>query len=165
MEDKDQLIKDIFNLQEKSTNLFLSYRVEDWMKVDLTIDQLKSLIFIYSQGKISFKDLAKALGISCSNITGLADRLIQNGLLIRNQNPKDRRIQYLMLTEKGRKTIDNIKQKTNQELIRLLSTLNIEELAALEKGLSALIKSAENDVSFRHIAANIDKGNLVIAKK
>jgi len=126
MEDKDQLIKDIFNLQEKSTNLFLSYRVEDWMKVDLTIDQLKSLIFIYSQGKISFKDLAKALGISCSNITGLADRLIQNGLLIRNQNPKDRRIQYLMLTEKGRKTIDNIKQKTNQELIRLLSTLNIE---------------------------------------
>jgi DNA-binding MarR family transcriptional regulator len=146
---KDQLIKDIFNLQEKTTNLFLTYRVENWMKVDLTIDQLKSLILIYTQGKISFNELAQALGISRSNITGLADRLIQNGLLIRYQNPEDRRVQFLMLTEKGRETIDNIKQETNSEMTRLLTTLNIEELAALEKGLIALIKSAENDISFQ----------------
>jgi DNA-binding MarR family transcriptional regulator len=147
MKDNDQLIKDIFNLQEKTTNLFLTYRVENWMKVDLTIDQLKSLILIYTQGKISFNELAQALGISRSNITGLADRLIQNGLLIRYQTTEDRRVQFLMLTEKGRETIDNIKQETNSEMTRLLMTLNIEELAALEKGLIALIKAAENDIS------------------
>jgi len=149
MKDKGQLIKDIIGLQEKSNRLMLAYRVENWMKLDLTIDQLKSLIIVYSQGKISFKDLAQALGISRSNITGLADRLIQNGLLIRNQDREDRRVQYLELTDKGKEVLNNIKQEITSEVTRILTALNIEELAALEKGLSALIKSAEKDISFQ----------------
>jgi DNA-binding MarR family transcriptional regulator len=149
MKNKDRLIKDIIGLQEKSNRLVLSYRVENWMKLDLTIDQLKSLILIYSQEKISFKELARALGISRSNITGLADRLIQNGLLNRNQDPEDRRIQYLMLTAKGREIISDIKQEINKDATRVLSGLNVGELAALEKGLSALIRSAEKDVIFQ----------------
>ena len=150
MKDKDQLIQDIVGLQEKANRLVLAHRVENWMKLDLTIDQLKSLILIYSQGKISFKDLAKALDISRSNITGLADRLIQNGLLTRNQDSADRRIQYLTLTDKGREIIANIQQEMHSQATRLLTTLDIEELAALEKGLTALIKSAEKDILFQY---------------
>ncbi|MDX9774726.1 MAG: MarR family transcriptional regulator [Petrimonas sp.] len=147
---KDQFIQDIIGLQEKTNRLILAYRIENWMKLDLTIDQLKSLILIHSRGKISFKDLAKALDISRSNITGLADRLIQNGLLTRNQDSADRRIQYLTLTDKGREIIANIRQEMHSQATRLLTTLDIEELAALEKGLTALIKSAEKDTLFQY---------------
>lgn len=145
---KDGRINNILELQQKMTRRFFEYKTDRWMKVDLTIDQLKSLIFIYSNKnqRVSFKDLAGSLGISRSNITGLADRLIQNGLLTRNQDPEDRRIQYLLLTDKGAKILDDIKQEINKDATRILNTLNIEELAALEKGLSAFAESVDKDL-------------------
>jgi len=120
------------------------------MRLDLTIDQLKSLIFIQNQGKISFNELARALGITRSNITGIADRLEQNGLVARRRNTSDRRIQYLVLTDKGRELLSTIRQKVRGEERRVLEALNGEELTALEKGLSALIREAENAVSNRN---------------
>jgi MarR family transcriptional regulator, organic hydroperoxide resistance regulator len=144
MMDKPQLIDNIIGLQEKLSRLSLGCRMDNWMKLDLTIDQLKSLILIQYRGKITFKELAEALGMTRANITGIADRLIQNGLVTRRQNPSDRRFQYLMLTKKGRGILDNIKQMIVTEQTRVLSGLNMEDLAAMEKGLSAFVKSAES---------------------
>lgn len=149
MEEKDQLIKRIVDLQEKINHLVLAYRPDNWMKLDLTIDQLKSLILIHSRGKISFKDLAQALGITRSNITGIADRLEQNGMVTRNQNTADRRVQYLLLTDKGREVLDNIQQEIIAEETRILTALNIGELTSLERGLKAVIRSAEEHKLFR----------------
>lgn len=126
----------------------LAYRPDNWMKLDLTIDQLKSLILIHSRGKISFKDLAQALGITRSNITGIADRLEQNGLVTRNQNTADRRMQYLVLTDKGREVLDNIQQEVIAEETRILTALTIGELTSLERGLRAIIRSAEEHKMF-----------------
>lgn len=148
MEEKDQLIKRIVDLQEKINRLMLAYRPDNWMKLDLTIDQLKSLILIHSRGKISFKDLAQALGITRSNITGIADRLEQNGLVTRNQNTADRRMQYLVLTDKGREVLDNIQQEVIAEETRILTALTIGELTSLERGLRAIIRSAEEHKMF-----------------
>lgn len=149
MEEKGQLIDKVINLQEKVNQIVLEYRPDKWMKLDLTIDQLKSLILIHTKGKISFKDLAQFLGITRSNITGIADRLEQNGLVIRKQGSADRRIQYLMLTEKGREILNNIRQEIVKEEIRILEALNLEDLAALEKGLSAFVRAAEEHRLFR----------------
>ncbi len=144
MRDKQQLIESIIGLQEKLNCLNMAHHVENWMNLDLTIDQLKSLIIIQYKGKISFKDLAQALGITRANITGIADRLIQNHLVTKWQNPDDRRIQYLTLTDKAQTILNNIKQTIIIEETKILSILNIEDLEALEKGLSAFTRSIES---------------------
>ena len=146
MRDKQQLIDSIIGFQVTMNRLSLACQVENWMKLDLTIDQLKSLIFIQYNGKISFKDLAEALGITRANITGIADRLILNGLVTSTQNPQDRRIQYLMITKKAQRILNNIKQMIITEETKILSGLTIEDLEAMDKGLSAFVKSAENYV-------------------
>ncbi len=125
MRDKDELIENIIHLQERMNRLVMAYKIENWLKIGLTIDQLKSLIIIQGKGKASFKDLAEALGISRSNITGIADRLVQSGLITRNQNSADRRVQYLILTEKGKEILDNIKQEIIDDITRLLQNLEI----------------------------------------
>lgn len=150
MQGSAEIIDNILHLQEKINSLVLTYKADNWMRLDLTIDQLKSLIFIQNQGKISFNELARALGITRSNITGIADRLEQNGLVARRRNTSDRRIQYLVLTDKGRELLSTIRQKVRGEERRVLEALNGEELTALEKGLSALIREAENAVSNRN---------------
>lgn len=144
MKDKQQLVDSIIGLQDMMNRLSLAYPVENWMKLDLTIDQLKSLILIQYHGKISFKDIAQALGSTRGNITGIVSRLMQHGLVTRQPNPNDRRVQYLVLTEKAERILNNIKQMIITEEVNILSGLNIEDLAAMEKGLSAFVKSAEN---------------------
>jgi DNA-binding MarR family transcriptional regulator len=141
--DKQQLIDSILGLQERINCLNMACGIESWMKLDMTIDQLKSLIIIQYKGKASYKELAQALGITRANITGIADPLIQNHLVIKRQNPGDRRIQYLMLTEKAQEILNNIKQTVITEETKILSSLNIEDLAVLEKGFSAFTRSAE----------------------
>ena len=122
----------------------MAYPVEKWMKLDLTIDQLKALILIQSHDKISFKDVAQALGSTRGNVTGIVSRLIQKGLVTREPDPDDRRVQYLMLTEKAQKLLNNIKQKMITVQGNILSGLTAEDLAAMETGLSAFVKSIES---------------------
>jgi len=146
MKDKDQLVSDIFALHIKMNELVFEYKTDQWMKMDLTIDQLKSLIYLDSNRNkmISFKELAQALGITRSNVTGIADRLSRSGLTARSQNPEDRRVQFLVLTDKGKNILENIKQEINVMETRILNALSAEELAVLKKGLSAYVASAES---------------------
>ena len=144
MKDKQQLVDSIIGLQDVMNRLCMTYSMENWMKLPLTIDQLKSLMLIQHHGKISFKDIAQALGSTRGNITGIVSRLMQHGLVTRQPNPNDRRVQYLVLTEKAERILNNIKQMIITEEVNILSGLNIEDLAAMEKGLSAFVKSAEN---------------------
>ena len=122
----------------------MCYPVERWMKLDLTIDQLKALILIQSHDKISFKDVAQAFGSTRGNITGIVSRLVQKGLVTREPDPDDRRVQYLMLTAKAQKLLNNIKQKMITVQGNILSGLTAEDLAAMETGLSAFVKSIES---------------------
>ena len=144
MRDKQQLIESIFGLHEKMNRLCFIYPVDKWMKLDLTIDQLKALILIQSYKKISFKDVAQALGSTRGNITGIVSRLIQKGLITRQPDLDDRRIQYLILTEKAQKLLNNIKQRIITEQGNILSGLTLEDLEAMETGLSAFVKSIES---------------------
>lgn len=150
MKSREQLIDEVVWLQEKLNSLVSVFKTEKWMKLDLTIDQLKSLILIKSKGKISCKELAGALNITRSNITGIADRLVQSGLVNRNQNLKgDRRIQYLMLTEKGKGVLDDIKHEIISNEKNIFNAMNDEDQIALEKGMSAFVRSAERYILFQ----------------
>jgi MarR family transcriptional regulator, organic hydroperoxide resistance regulator len=133
MMDKQHLIDSILGIHETVSRLSLACSMGNWMRLDLTINQLKTLILIPYHGKVSFKGLAIALRITPANITGIADRLIQNGLVIRRHDPDDCLIQYLMLTEKAQMMLNNIKKIIVTEETKILSSLDIEDLAAMEK--------------------------------
>ena len=165
MKSRGQLIDNILWLQDKMNNLILNYKADNWMQLELSIDQLKSLVLIWTRGKISFHELANALGITRSNITGIADRLVQNGLVTRHPNlTGDRRLQYLMLTEKGSGVLSKIKQQTTEDMIQILASLNTEDLAALDKGMAAVIRAAESYFSSRRESPETGAGNAAPAQ-
>jgi len=163
MKDRSQLISDILKMEEKVNNLILVHKADNWLDLNLTIDQLKSLVLIQHRNRISFRELADALGITRSNITGIADRLVQNGLVTRNPNLNgDRRIQYLLLTEKGTGVLKKIRQQMVDSTIAILEGLGSDDLEALKKGLSALITSAENYIfSQQNKGTRSDQGKIL----
>jgi DNA-binding MarR family transcriptional regulator len=80
---KTELIQKVVSFQKELNRLILAYKTEKWLSLDITITQLKSLIYIYSKGKASFKELAGALHVSPPVVTGIVDRLTTQEIIKR----------------------------------------------------------------------------------
>jgi len=78
------------------------YVPDAWMELSLSVAQLKSLFFISKEGSTNFKKLAQALRVTPSNVTGIVDHLVEEGLVSRQENPEDRRMLMLQLLIRAR---------------------------------------------------------------
>jgi DNA-binding MarR family transcriptional regulator len=113
------------------------------MAMNLTRAQLKSLFYIGREKDANFRKLATALGLSPSNLTGIIDRLVAQGLVTRNDDQGDRRVVILRVTEKGEALIVDLREQRAKQISTILEYMSSEELLVLAKGYSLLLKSAE----------------------
>jgi DNA-binding MarR family transcriptional regulator len=141
---RTELISKAVNLQKEFNRLIMRYKPEKWMALDITISQLKSVIYIHSKGKVSFKELAKALNVSPPVVTGIVDRLTSQNIISHTDGTDDRRVKWLVITEKGKRLLNDIRQDTTSEMSKMLEILSDEDIAALVQGFTALAKTAEN---------------------
>jgi DNA-binding MarR family transcriptional regulator len=141
---KKELVEKAIGFQEEINQLILKHRAESWLSLDLTMAQLKSIIYISIKGKVNFKELAEALNVQPSVVTGIVDRLVTQGMVKRWHvgSVTDRRVQWLTVTKKGQDLLDNIREKIGENTSRILRTMSAEDLKALVQGFSALIKAA-----------------------
>ncbi len=114
------------------------------MDLSLTISQLKSLFFIDFEGSTNFKKLATALGVTPPNVTGIVDRLVEQELVSREENPEDRRMLLLKTTDKGKALLAKLRESRISRMSGILARLSLEELSALAQGLTALARAAES---------------------
>jgi DNA-binding MarR family transcriptional regulator len=70
--------------------------------------------------------VASSLHCDASNITGIIDRLVAQGLVTRRESQQDRRAKLLQLTAKGHKIIERITAK-------LPAQLGCDKLSAVER--------------------------------
>lgn len=143
MESRDRKTEQIIRLLQQVGRSAAQFAPDQWMELNLTIGQLKSLFFIEFQGSTNSKSLASALGVTPPNITGIIDRLVEHGLVSREENPENRRMLILKATDKGKKLVSKLRESRAGRLGHMLSKLSTEELSALASGLLALARVAQ----------------------
>jgi len=141
--DRAELTKEIIELQRRLNRDMRRYTLDAWMELNLTIPQLKSLFFIANWGSTNFTKLASALEVTPSNVTGIVDRLVEQGLVSRQENPEDRRMLMLRVTDKGEAIIANLRERRASHISEILAQLSLEELNSVFKGLTLLVQAAE----------------------
>jgi DNA-binding MarR family transcriptional regulator len=82
-------------------------------------------------GILSMSDIGKCLSMPKPHITVIVDKLIEEGYVERQSDPKDRRIVNILLTEKGMNDFEDIKQAISENLKSKLVVLSEEELEQL----------------------------------
>ena len=137
-----ELTEKIIRLQQMS-HAMGQYAPEAWMDLNLTIGQLKSLFFIDSEGRTNFRKLATALGVTPPDVTRIIDRLVEQGMVSRRENPEDRRMQLLQATKKGKALLATLRENKTTNLYRILAHLSTDELNTVAQGLSSLVRAAE----------------------
>jgi len=142
--EKTALVREIIELERRVNRVLRQYSPDAWMGLSLTIAQLKSLFFIDNEGSTNFTKLAAALGVTSSNVTGIVDRLVEQELVSRKENPEDRRVLLLSVTEKGKALLANLRERRVKQMSEVLTRMSLEELSSLARGLALLVKAAES---------------------
>jgi len=78
-------------------------------------------------GTLSMTDIGKYLSMPKPHVTVIVDKLIEEGYVERQSDPKDRRIVNILLTEKGSADFESIKLAVSENLKVKLSLLSDED--------------------------------------
>ena len=130
--------------QQIAVAVFLA-EVED-AGFDLTPVQYAALAAIRTNPGIDQVTLAGLIAYDRTTITGVVDRLVQKGLLVRHASVRDRRARELQITEAGRRTLRGITPAVEAAQRTMLRGLTEKEGEALMRLLRKAI-AAGNELS------------------
>jgi len=82
-------------------------------------------------GTLSMSDIGKCLAMPKPHVTVIVDKLIEEGYVERQSDPKDRRIVNILITGKGVTDFETIKQSVSENLKSKLLLLSEDELEIL----------------------------------
>jgi DNA-binding MarR family transcriptional regulator len=69
---------------------------------DLPLSSYEVLMFVADEGRMRMRDIAERALLSRSGLTRLVDRLVRDGLLVRESVPEDARGAFAVITPEGR---------------------------------------------------------------
>jgi DNA-binding MarR family transcriptional regulator len=104
-------------------------------EVNMTPIQVFALYAVL-KGEATMGSVASALHCDASNVTGIVDRLVSQGLVVRQESEHDRRTKTLQLTTKGKETIATVMSKLPKSLG--CDKLTATECATLHTAISKL---------------------------
>lgn len=116
---------------------------EDFVGSDLPQHQLRALFVVDKHGPISVGGLAEATHASLASASSLADRLVRSGHLQREQDAGDRRVVLLVATPQGQAVTEELTSRFRARFERLVEAMTPEGRAALEAGLTDMIRAAD----------------------
>lgn len=143
--DRATLLDELAELHASFDRRAVSSWAEPLMSTPLTMQQLKVLTLIAADGdRATGHDLAEALGVSVATMSGLVDRLVEHGMVRRSDDPADRRVRRLGVTELGRDSLRSLLSSSNTMPPAVLDRLPDDDLRALVQGLRALDRVLED---------------------
>ncbi len=98
---------------------------------ELTPGQYDVLSYLWLTGEASPGDVARALSLESSAVSGLLDRMEKKGLIVRNRDATDRRSIRVAVTERGMAIEPGVRQvieEVNHMALRELSPENQDRL-------------------------------------
>jgi len=84
-----------------SMGAFLQFAKEH----DLSVPQIGALFHINSRGACGVSDIGDDLGVTSAAASQMLERLVQNGLVERREDPDDRRAKRIVLAERGSRVV------------------------------------------------------------
>lgn len=136
-------IEAIVAAQHRIAHSMFQASIPDWIQLDLTMGQLRTLMALAADGPMTVSALADRLAIAKPTASILIDRLVQAGDAERSEDPDDRRRTLVALTTAGLALVARLRQGKAERYERCLAAMQPDDLAALTRGMQALAAIAE----------------------
>jgi DNA-binding MarR family transcriptional regulator len=83
-------------------------------------------------------ELSRRMLVTGGNVTGIVDQLERSGLIVRTEDPADRRAYRVKLTKEGRRLFGQMAAEHETWIVKLFSGIPKREQRALHQSLSRL---------------------------
>jgi DNA-binding MarR family transcriptional regulator len=108
-------------------------------ELDISITQMKTLHALTDADReVSVKELSDRLGLSLPGASRMVDTLLRRGWVERGEDPEDRRIKRIGITDAGRGIVDRIETARLVGLEQYAAALTPEQRTTLSTALSDL---------------------------
>ncbi|MBP7868464.1 MAG: MarR family transcriptional regulator [Firmicutes bacterium] len=143
MPEKSGMLPDIAELLPEIMRKLFGGRLVVSKAWELSVPQLRVLSIVAEQPGCTMGALARSLGIGMSAATGIADRLVHQGLLEREGDPEDRRLVLLHLSESGRRAREACRRERRRRVEQALQRLSSHEQAQIAAALVILHRALD----------------------
>jgi DNA-binding MarR family transcriptional regulator len=104
----------------------------------LSMSQFGTLFHLHREGSTGVTDLGQHLGLSSAAASQLLERLVQQELILRSEDPTDRRVKQIVLTEKGRRVLKEGIRARQGWLVDLVEILSVNEKEQITTALNIM---------------------------
>jgi DNA-binding MarR family transcriptional regulator len=121
--------------KRRSMRNFLRYARES----RLSMSQLGALFHVHRLGSSGVTDLGDHLGVTSAAASQMLERLVQQDLISRSEDPNDRRVKQIILTEKGLRFLEESIHASRGWVDSLAESLTASEKEEIQAALEILI--------------------------
>ncbi|HLO30635.1 MAG TPA: MarR family transcriptional regulator [Anaerolineales bacterium] len=143
MTSSSKLIPTIRQFMDIAMHYSLRERAHFAKATGLSMPQFGILMQLHYRGNCGVSDISGRFDITNAAASQLVDKLVQSGLIQREEDPHDRRAKLLNLTDKGRELIQRGTEERYRWIDELVGKLTPEERAQISEALNIMTRAAQ----------------------
>jgi len=113
-------------------------------KSGLSMSHIGAMFHIHREGRCGVTELGNHLGVTSPAASQMLERLVQQELILRTEDPKDRRGKRIVLTDKGNRVLEDGIRARQRWLDDLTATLSDGEKETIMVALEILLDKTRN---------------------
>ncbi|MDD2752723.1 MAG: MarR family transcriptional regulator [Candidatus Omnitrophica bacterium] len=106
---------------------FHRQKIPQLEKHKITLPQFLILKFLSREGKSQMNALAHFMNVSTAAMTGMVERLVRDGFVLRQHETKDRRIILVRLTARGKALVKNLSLEERHTLVHIFGKISEQD--------------------------------------
>lgn len=143
MTSSPKLIPTIRQFMDIAMHYSLRERAHFAKATGLSMPQFGILMQLHYRGNCGVSDISGRFDITNAAASQLVDKLVQSGLIQREEDPHDRRAKLLNLTDKGRELIQRGTEERYRWIDELVGKLTPEQRVQISEALNIMTRAAQ----------------------
>ena len=127
----------------------------------ISMSQIAAMITLNKSAVCGVTDLGDELGVSSAAASQLLERMVQQGSVERSEDPLDRRSKRIVLTDEGRKILEETVNAKQQWIHSLAAALDEAELTRVTEALAILVGKSKMLAAASGDEGSSGKGNCL----
>jgi DNA-binding MarR family transcriptional regulator len=103
---------------------FSRHQADELHKGKITLPQFLILENLNSQGPLTMTALASYMHVTTAAMTGIVDRLVRDGYVVRALEPNDRRIIRIKISTKGAVLVDKFNKNQRAMILKIFGKIS-----------------------------------------
>jgi DNA-binding MarR family transcriptional regulator len=137
-----EFIQIIRQFMDIALHRLMSERFQIAKASGLSMQQLGILMQLHYRGNCGISDLSDRFDITAAAASQLVEKLVQGGLIRREEDPQDRRAKLVNLTEKGKALVGQSVEAHYRWVNQLAGKLTEEERVKIAEALQIMTETA-----------------------